>query len=120
MGSRLTRLCFVSVLQAMAVMGKAMKAAMKGMKAKKVVSARLAKRHVFAGKAEKSKGGLKKSDLVKNKGGKIVSKKLSARGKASPWIAACKAARAALKIKGFAVIKKGSPLYNKAKELYKK
>merc|ERR1739845_96487 len=115
--------------QAMAAMKKtmkkaapmgAMKAAMKGMKAKKVVSARLAKRHVFAGKAEKSKGGLKKSDLVKNKAGKIVSKKLSARMKASPWLAAVKAARAALNIKGFAAIKKGSPLYKKAKELYKK
>merc|ERR1712222_280070 len=97
-------------------MGKATKA----MKAMKVVSARSAKRHVFAGKSGKTRSGLKKTDLVKNKSGKIVSKKLSARGKASPWIAACKAARAALKIKGFAVIKKGSPLYNKAKELYKK
>merc|ERR1712203_512884 len=93
--------------------------AMKAMKAKKV-SARLAKRHVFAGKSTKTQSGLKKSDLMKNKLGKIVSKKRSARSKASPWIAACKAARAALKIKGFAVIKKGSPLYNKAKELYKK
>merc|ERR1712061_764446 len=89
-------------------------------KAMKKVSARLAKRHVFAGKSVKTQSGLKKSDLVKNKSGKIVSKKRSARSKASPWIAACKAARAALKIKGFAVIKKGSPLYNKAKELYKK
>merc|ERR1712032_817477 len=120
-----SRLCHLSQFVTMAAMKAAMKAAkamkaMKAMKAKKVVSARLAKRHVFAGKAGKTKSGLKKTDLVKSKSGKIVSKKLSARGKASPWIAACKAARAALKIKGFAVIKKGSPLYNKAKELFKK
>merc|ERR1712228_59650 len=100
-------------------MGKAMKAAkamkavkaMKAMKAKKVmkkVSARLAKRHVFFGKASKTNGG------------KIVSKKASERAKKSPWIKACAAARAALKIKGFAVIKKGTPLYKKAQELYKK
>merc|ERR1719479_566453 len=97
---------------------KAMKA-MKAMKAKKV-SARLAKRHVFAGKAAKTQSGLKKSDLVKNKSGTIVSKKRSAMMKASPWLAAVKAARAALNIKGFAAIKKGSPLYKKAQELYKK
>merc|ERR1711963_1049787 len=90
-------------------------AAMKAMKAMKKVSARLAKRHVFAGKASKTKSGLSKGDLVKNKAGKIVSKKASARGKKSPWILACNAARKALNIKGFAVIKKGSPLYKKAK-----
>merc|ERR1711997_807851 len=84
------------------------------------VSARLSKRHVFAGKAAKSNGGLTKDKLVKNKSGRIVSKALSARGKKSPWIAACAAARKALNIKGFAVIKKGSPLYIKAKALYKK
>merc|ERR1712107_823787 len=86
----------------------------------KKVSARLAKRHVFAGNTAKTQSGLKKSDLVKNKSGKVVSKKNSARGKASPWIAAVKAARAALKIKGFSAIKKGTPLYNKAKELTRK
>merc|ERR1712051_354541 len=104
---------------------KAMKAvkAMKAMKAKKVmkkVSARLAKRHVFFGKASKTNGGMTKAALVKSKTGKIVSKKASERAKKSPWIKACAAARAALKIKGFAVIKKGTPLYKKAQELYKK
>merc|ERR1712045_449665 len=107
-------------------MGKAMKAAsaMKAMKAvKKVmkkVSARLAKRHVFLGKTSKTKGGLSKGALVKNKGGKIVSKKASDRSKKHPWIVAVAAARKALKIKGFAPTKKGSPLYKKAKELYGK
>merc|ERR1719364_20958 len=101
---------------------KAMKAmaAMKAMKAmnKKPISAKLARRHVFAGKITKSKGGKTKADFVLNKTGKVVSKKASLRAKKSPWIAACQKARAALKIKGFAVIKKGTPLYNKAKELY--
>merc|ERR1711991_88528 len=94
--------------------------AMMAMKAMKKISARLAKRHVFAGKATKTGSGLAKGDLVKNKAGKIVSKKMSAKGKKSPWIAACNAARKALNIKGFAAIKKGSALYKKAKELYKK
>merc|ERR1712072_1560375 len=103
---------------------KAMKAmaAMKAMKAmkKKVISARLAKRHAFFGKIDKTASGLKKSDLVKSKSGKIVSKKRSQRAKASPWLAAVKQARSALKIKGFCAIKKGTPLYKKAKELYGK
>ena len=92
---------------------------MKAMK-KKVISARLAKRHAFAGKLTKTVGGLTKGDLVKNKFGKVVSKKASLRAKKSPWMAAVKAARAALKIKGFCAIKKGTPLYKKAKELYAK
>merc|ERR1719345_641048 len=103
---------------------KAMKAmaAMKAMRAmkKKVVSARLAKRHAFAGKITKTTSGLSKGDLVKNKAGRIVSKKRSALSKKSPWLAAVKQARSALKIKGFVAIKKGSPLYKKAKELYGK
>merc|ERR1712006_30132 len=100
---------------------KAMKAiAMKAMKAmkKKPISAKLAKRHAFFGKIDKTATGLKKTDLVKSKTGKIVSKKKSALGKKSPWIAAVQKARKELKIKGFAVVKKGTPLYKKAKELY--
>merc|ERR1719473_1974765 len=99
-------------------MAKAMKAmkamaAMKAMKAmkKKPISAHLAKLH-------KTKTGLKKSDLVQNKNGRVVSKKNHLRGKQSPWIAAVQKARKELKIKGFAAIKKGTPLYKKAKELY--
>ena len=57
-----------------------------------------------------------KTDLVKNKAGRIVSKKRSALGKKNSWIVACNKARAFLKIKGFTVIKKGTPLYKKAKE----
>ena len=96
-------------------MAKAMKA-MRAMKAKKPVSARLAKRHAFFGKINKTASGLKKTDLVKNKAGRIVSKKRSALGKKNTWIVAENKARAFLKIKGFAVVKKGTPLYKKAKE----
>merc|ERR1712093_677006 len=108
---------------------KAMKAAkaMKAMKAKKVskiARGRFAKAVVLRGNREKTAGGLKASDLFKNKRGKIVSKKMSALAKkrfassVGPWMQACKKARAALKIKGFVALKKGSPLYIKAKEFY--
>merc|ERR1712185_210596 len=99
-------------------MGKAMKA-MKKKSVSKVAKGKLAKVMVLRGSKAKTFGGLKASDLTKNKNGRIVSKKLSAKGKKSPWIAACKKARAALKIKGFCALKKGSPLYLKAKEFFK-
>ena len=101
---------------------KAMKAAapIKAMKAmkKKVISARLAKRHAFLGKISKTATGLTKSDLKLTKTGKVVSKKKSAKAKSvfGPWIAAVQKARAALKIKGFFAVKKGTPLYAKTKE----
>merc|ERR1719230_1966109 len=102
---------------------KAMKAAaMKAMKKKtvsKIATGKFRKVLVLRGKKEKTVGGLKASDLIKNKNGKVVSKKASARSKKSPWIAAVNAARSALKLKGFVAIKKGSPLYAKAKSLYK-
>ena len=62
---------------------------------------------------------------MKNKAGKIVSKKRSANSKKrlgktiGPWIAAVAKARKALGIKGFVAIKKGSAYYNKAKSFYK-
>merc|ERR1711861_6674 len=108
-------------------MAKAMKAmkamaAMKAMKAmkKKPISAKLARRHVFAGKISKTKSGYTAAAFKKNKTGKIVSKKASAHAKAvlGPWTAAVQKARKALNVKGFAVVKKGTPLYKKAKELY--
>merc|ERR1712118_36951 len=52
----------------------------------------------------------------KNKHGRVVSKKQSARGKKNPWMIAVQKARKALKIKGFCAVKKGSELYKKAKE----
>merc|ERR1719271_1580908 len=92
------------------------KAAMKAMKAMKKKSVS----KIATGRLSKVKtvGGLTAKDLTKNKNGKVVSKKLSARGKKSPWIQACTKARKALKITGFAIIKKGTLLYAKAKEFY--
>merc|ERR1712118_296689 len=103
---------------------KAMKAmaAMKAMKVmkKKPISAKLAKRHAFFGKIDKTATGLKKTDLVQNKTGKVVSKKNVAKAKSNfgGWLAAVAKPRKASNVKGFAVIKKGTPLYKKAKELY--
>merc|ERR1712023_577617 len=102
-----------AAMKAMKVMKK--KAAMKAMKAmkKKAVSkiarGSHAKSMVLRGSKEKTTGGLTAKDL---------SKKSSARSKKSPWIQAVAKARKALKITGFAAIKKGSPLYAKAKEFY--
>merc|ERR1719161_749536 len=49
-------------------------AAMKAMKAmkKKPISAKLAKRHAFSGKIDKTATGLKKTDLVQTKWGRIA------------------------------------------------
>merc|ERR1711869_24986 len=99
----------------------AMAKAMKAMKKKtvsKIATGRLAKVMVLRGSKGKTVGGLTAKDLTKNKHGKVVSKKLSAKGKASPWMIAVKKARAALKIKGFVAMKKGTPFYIKAKEFY--
>merc|ERR1712185_875344 len=98
-------------------MGKAMKA-MKKKSVSVVAKGRYAKSMVLRGTKAKTVGGLKASDLFKNKRGKIVSKKASAKGKKSAWIQAVQKARSALKIKGFFAIKKGTPLYKKAKEFY--
>merc|ERR1739848_944184 len=93
--------------------------AMKAMKKKtvsKVAKGRMAKAMVLRGSKAKTTGGLTAKDLTRNKYGKIVSKKASARAKTNTWIIAVKKARAALKVKGFSAIKKGTPLYQKAKE----
>ena len=93
--------------------------AVKAMKrVSKFAKGRMAKSVVFRGTKTATSGGLTKAHLTKNKSGKIVSKKKSAAGKKNTWIVACNTARAFLKIKGFTVIKKGTPLYKKAKEFY--
>merc|ERR1712203_436264 len=101
----------------------------KAMKVSKIAKGKRAKAAVLAGRKEKTSSGLKKSDLVKSKTGKIVSKKASASrkklfqgSKAQKWINACKAARKALKITGFVALNSGAQgkaLYAKAKALYK-
>merc|ERR1719359_1913013 len=98
---------------------------MKAMKKKtvsKIAQGKMAKSMVFKGTKVKTKGGLTKADLMKNKEGKIVSKKRSASGKKNfgkikKWSDAMKSARKALGLKGFVAIKKGSPLYTKTKAL---
>merc|ERR1719473_437352 len=94
----------------------------KAKKVSKIAKGKMAKYLVFKGKKAKTTGGLTKADLIKTKSGKYVSKKQSAAGKKKlgGWIAAVAKARKALGTKGFVAIKKGSPLYAKAKAFYKR
>merc|ERR1719420_2060496 len=96
-------------------------AAMKAMRAmkKKAVSkiarGRMAKVLVLRGSKEKTVGGLTASNLIKNKHGRVVSKKMSLRSKKNTWMIAVQKARKELKIKGFCAVKKGTEFYKKAK-----
>merc|ERR1739848_14707 len=113
----------MKAMKAMAAMG-----AMKAMKKKavsKIANGRFAKVVVFRGSKAKTSGGLQATDLVKNKSGRIVSKKQSAAAKKryassglKAWSTAVQKARKTLGLKGFVAVKKGTPLYNKAKEFY--
>merc|ERR1712139_89273 len=104
-------------------------AAMKAMKKKsvsKVAKGRFAKSVVLRGTKEKTTGGLTAKDLTRNKFGKIVSKKQSALAKKrfassslKTWITAVQKAKKELGLKGFVAIKKGTPVYKRAKELHK-
>merc|ERR1711862_626533 len=109
-------------------MGKAMKKK-KAKRVSKVAKGRGAKARVFAGKKVRTVGGLKKSGLMKNKHGRVVSKKMHAAGKrryknVAKFANAVKAARKALGCKGFVPIggktAKGQALLKKARSLYKK
>ena len=100
--------------------------AMKTMKAKRVsviAKGKRAKALVFRGDKEKTCKGLKKIDLMKNKKGKIVTKKMHAKGLAAyenvkDWIEAVQIARKVLGIKGFRAVKRDTPLYLQAKIEY--
>merc|ERR1712048_275673 len=121
---------------AMKAMKKGMKksSAKKGMKKamrKKRVSKVGKKWRVFAGLKEKTVGGLKKSDLVRSKSGKVVSKKASLRAKAAfkknglfNWMTAVQKARKAMGVKGFCAVggktTQGQALLKKARSFYKK
>merc|ERR1719191_1183632 len=107
----------------------AMKTGMKrmAMKVSKIAKGKRAKSSVFKGNKEKTSGGLKKSDLTKNKRGRVVSKKASLRSKNSKngrkiaaWGQALAKARKQLGIKGFVPCKKGSALYKATAAIYKK
>merc|ERR1712118_568985 len=90
----------------------------------KIAKGKYRKAVVFRGGKEKTSGGMTKSDLIKNKAGRIVSKKASAAAKKrfatvlKPWNDAVQKARKELGLKGFVAIKKGSALYKKAREFY--
>lgn len=90
---------------------------MKAMKVSTIAKGKKAILKVWQGKKLKTKGGLKKEDLVKSKGRKIVSAKKSEQGKKSKWAKATAKARAVKGYTGFKAIKKGSSFYEKAKEL---
>merc|ERR1712019_16547 len=87
-------------------------------KARKV-SIRGSKVQVFRGTRLKTKSsGQTKSDLIKNKRGRIVSKKVHAKGKRifkknglDKWVKAFMQARKNLGLKGFVACKKGTKFY---------
>merc|ERR1719375_3033917 len=104
--------------------------AMKVMKAKrvsKVACGKYARSVVFRGSKQKTKSGLTRDMLMKNKRGKIVSKRASAAGKrrfhqVKHWMEAFMKARSSLNLKGFVAINGkslvGKALYVKAKALH--
>merc|ERR1711964_134416 len=80
-------------------------------------------RRVWSGTVARSKGNLQKTDLTKNKSGKVVSKKGHAQGvknykRISKWTAAFMKARKELKLKGFVACKKGTAFYKCARKHY--
>merc|ERR1719341_1343320 len=106
-----------------------MKTTKKAMKKSKVAKGRGAKARVFLGTKERTSGGLKKSDLTKNRDGKVVSKRASDRAKKTgkhiaKFGKAVAQARKSLGIKGFVPVggktARGQALLKKARSLYKK
>merc|ERR1719361_2013727 len=102
----------------------------KAMRVSKIARGRGAKARVFKVSKASTSGGLKKSDLMRNKSGRVVSKKRSAAGKKlfaknglGKWLKAVAAARKSLGIKGMQPVggktAKGQALLKKARSLYK-
>eukprot|EP00927_Polykrikos_kofoidii_P035328 TRINITY_DN2990_c0_g1_i9.p1 TRINITY_DN2990_c0_g1~~TRINITY_DN2990_c0_g1_i9.p1 ORF type:complete len:150 (-),score=24.30 TRINITY_DN2990_c0_g1_i9:238-687(-) len=111
------------------VMKTIMKTAMKAMKVSSVARGSRMRASVLAGKKEKTYTGLKASDLIKNKRGKIVSKTSSAGArqryegsKLQKWVQAVKVARKQLALTGYVGLNSPTPegraLYAKAKAIY--
>merc|ERR1719481_418227 len=103
----------------------------KAKRVSKIAKGRGAKARVFNGSKVSTVGGLKKSDLIRNKDGKVVSKKSSIRAKKAyqknglaKWTKAVQQAKKSLGIKGFQIIggktPKGQALLKKARSFYKK
>merc|ERR1712079_110072 len=102
----------------------------KAKKVRVIAKGKMARAVVFRGTKEKTRTGLTKTMLVKNKAGKIVSKKASGYAKkrfatsgAKKWSDAVKAARKALNMKGLipcgGQTAQGKALYAKTKALLK-
>lgn len=109
------------------------KKGMKKKKAKRVSKITKKKWMVFAGRKEKTQSGLKKTDLLKSKTGRVVSKKKSLLSKqryaakdskVKLWINAVMKARKTMNLKGFQTIggksAKGQELLKRARSIYAK
>merc|ERR1712039_127994 len=110
---------------------KAMKGArsMKAKRVSKIARGKFARSQVLRGKKEKTQSGMTQASLMRNRYGKIVSKKASAAAEkryqtsgAKVWADCIKQARKALNLKGFVPINgkvaEGRALYAKSKALY--
>ena len=115
----------MKAMKAMKVM-KVMKA-MKAMKVSKIAKGKRARASVWAGRKEKTATGLNKESLMKNKRGKVVSKKASVVGRRNykhiaMWGECVAKARKELGITGFVALNGqtsiGKAFYAKAKALY--
>merc|ERR1719281_235051 len=105
---------------------KAMRKVMKKKKVSKIAKGRMAKSLVFRGSREKTTGGLTRDSLMRNKRGKVVSKRQNAKGKRAfknveTWVEAFVQAREMLRVEGFHAINRktlqGKALYYKTKAL---
>uniref|UniRef100_A0A7S4SLE4 Uncharacterized protein n=1 Tax=Alexandrium monilatum TaxID=311494 RepID=A0A7S4SLE4_9DINO len=103
-----------------------MSKAIKAKRMSKVAHGRLAKALVLRGSKEKTKSGLTRDGLMRNKRGKVVSKRASAHGhqiykNIAGWIEAVREARQVLHTQGFVAINgktlHGKALYLKAKSI---
>merc|ERR1712084_172829 len=103
---------------------------MKAKKVSKIARGKRAKLAVVRGKKEKTVGGLTASSIMKNKYGKLVSKRASSVAKKrftgskfEAWLKAVKQARKELNVKGFVGVggktAAGKALYAKAKAIYR-
>merc|ERR1712032_741420 len=117
----------MKAMKAMKAAKKVMKKAMKPKRVSKIAKGKNMKAVVFRGQKEKTKTGLTKNHLIKNKSGKIVTKKASAAGKRNfkniqAWTKAVQQARKALGLTGFCAVNgktaQGKALYAKAKAIH--
>mmetsp|Transcript_144 Transcript_144/g.328 ORF Transcript_144/g.328 Transcript_144/m.328 type:complete len:114 (-) Transcript_144:214-555(-) len=97
---------------------------MKAKRVSKIARGRMAKALVLRGRFEKTSGGLRADGLMKNKRGKVVSKRKSAlyAKTTKDWIDSCMSARQLLNLNGMVCVNgkssQGKALYLKAKAAY--